>query len=132
MYIDDISAHATHLVGHPGRAQQLAKFLDYISGYEDIWICRRIDIALHWYRFHYPSNNEALNGTPLSDETSNSTGVKTEPECVKTGDQPEEWRKRLGSVGPKPIWLDKIGATVERLECCSMEEIVKFAKGQNN
>ena len=36
------------LVGRPGRAQALAKFLDYICGFDDIWVSRRIDIANHW------------------------------------------------------------------------------------
>ena len=36
------------LVGRPGRAQALARFLDYIAGFNDIWIARRLDIANHW------------------------------------------------------------------------------------
>jgi len=42
------------LVARPGRARALEKFLDHISGYDDIWVCRRIDIARHWReRFPY-------------------------------------------------------------------------------
>ena len=40
------------LVGRPGRAQALARFLDYIQGYDDIWVCRRMDIARHWMDVH--------------------------------------------------------------------------------
>ena len=37
------------LVGRPGRALGLAKFLDYIQSKEKVWIARRIDIARHWH-----------------------------------------------------------------------------------
>ena len=36
------------LVGRPGRAASLARFLDYIQSKEQVWITRRIDIANHW------------------------------------------------------------------------------------
>ena len=36
------------LIGRPGRIQSLKKFLDYVLKFEDIWICKRIDIAEHW------------------------------------------------------------------------------------
>ncbi len=36
------------LVGRPGRALALAKFLDYVQAHERVWLCRRIDIAHHW------------------------------------------------------------------------------------
>jgi putative urate catabolism protein len=38
----------TRLVGRPGRARSLERFLDYILGFPDVWITRRIDIARHW------------------------------------------------------------------------------------
>ena len=38
------------LIGRPGRFQSLLKFLDYIQQYDDIWICKREDIADHWYK----------------------------------------------------------------------------------
>jgi len=41
------------LIGRPGRIQSLRKFLDYILKYNDIWICKRIDIAKHWIK-NYP------------------------------------------------------------------------------
>lgn len=37
------------LAGRPGRAQGLAKFLDYIASKKKIWVARRIDIARHWH-----------------------------------------------------------------------------------
>ena len=36
------------LIGRPGRIQSLKKFLDYVLKHDDVWICRRIDIAEHW------------------------------------------------------------------------------------
>ena len=38
------------LIGKPGRVQSLKKFLDYILKHEDVWICKRIDIAKHWIK----------------------------------------------------------------------------------
>lgn len=37
------------LVGRPGRAVGLAKFLDYIASKKKVWVARRIDIARHWH-----------------------------------------------------------------------------------
>ena len=36
------------LVGRPGRIQSLKKFLEYVLKFDDVWICKRIDIAKHW------------------------------------------------------------------------------------
>ena len=38
------------LIGRPGRIQSLKKFLDYVLNFEDVWICKRIDIAKHWIK----------------------------------------------------------------------------------
>jgi putative urate catabolism protein len=40
------------LVGRPGRAAALARFLDYVKSHRDVWVCRRIDIARHWHEHH--------------------------------------------------------------------------------
>jgi len=40
----------SRLIGKPGRIQSLKKFLDYILKHEDVWICKRIDIAKHWIK----------------------------------------------------------------------------------
>ncbi len=42
------------LVGRPGRLAALARFLDYVSKHDDVWVCRRVDIARHWHEHHYP------------------------------------------------------------------------------
>ncbi|MDF1584871.1 allantoinase PuuE [Marinimicrococcus flavescens] len=40
------------LVGRPGRAASLARFLDYVGSHEKVWVCRRLDIARHWHEHH--------------------------------------------------------------------------------
>jgi len=38
------------LIGKPGRIQSLKRFLDYVLNHENVWICKRIDIAKHWIK----------------------------------------------------------------------------------
>ena len=40
------------LVGRPGRMRALQRFLDHVQQHEQVWICRRIDIARHWIDRH--------------------------------------------------------------------------------
>ena len=40
------------LVGRPGRAAALARFLDYVLSHDRVWVCRRIDVARHWMAHH--------------------------------------------------------------------------------
>ncbi len=40
------------LVGRPGRAAALARFLDYVQSHDRVWVCRRVDIANHWHTHH--------------------------------------------------------------------------------
>lgn len=40
------------LVARPGRIQALKKFMDYLQSFDDIWICKREQIADHWITFH--------------------------------------------------------------------------------
>ncbi len=43
------------LAGRPGRAAALARFLDYVQGFDSVWLARRIDIARHWRAQNPPS-----------------------------------------------------------------------------
>lgn len=43
------------LVGRPGRAAALARFLDYVQQRDRVWVCRRLDIARHWHSHHAPA-----------------------------------------------------------------------------
>jgi putative urate catabolism protein len=40
------------LVGRPGRALALARFLDHIQAHKKVWVATRLDIARHWQREH--------------------------------------------------------------------------------
>ncbi|MCS2151000.1 allantoinase PuuE [Scandinavium manionii] len=40
------------LLGRPGRFRALQRFLDYVQSHDDVWICRRQDIAEHWVKTH--------------------------------------------------------------------------------
>ncbi|MBZ9799873.1 allantoinase PuuE [Mesorhizobium sp. ES1-4] len=40
------------LLGHPGRASGLMRFIDYVKSKPDVWICKRIDLARHWLEHH--------------------------------------------------------------------------------
>ncbi len=43
------------LVGRPGRAGALARFLDYVMSHDKVWVATRLDIARHWIRTHPPA-----------------------------------------------------------------------------
>lgn len=40
------------LIGRPGRIASLERFLKYARDHENVWFCRRIDIARHWHDTH--------------------------------------------------------------------------------
>ena len=40
------------LVGRPGRALALEKFLDYVQSHDKVWVAKRVDIARHWREVH--------------------------------------------------------------------------------
>ena len=42
----------SRLVGRPGRAAALARFLDHVGRHERVWVTRRIDVARHWRTVH--------------------------------------------------------------------------------
>jgi allantoinase len=46
------------LLGRPGRFRALQRFLDYVQNHDDVWVCRRQDIAEHWVKTH-PFNGNA-------------------------------------------------------------------------
>jgi putative urate catabolism protein len=43
------------LLGRPGRAAALKRFLDYVQQHDQVWYARRIDIANHWHQNHKPA-----------------------------------------------------------------------------
>jgi putative urate catabolism protein len=44
------------LAGRPGRASAVAKFLDKLASYDDVWVTTRLDIARHWRNTHPPGD----------------------------------------------------------------------------
>ena len=40
------------LIGRPGRIQSLKKFINYVLKFKKVWICKRIEIAKHWHKYH--------------------------------------------------------------------------------
>jgi len=37
------------VLGRPGKIMAMKRFLDYVSGFDDVWFCSRLDIAKHWH-----------------------------------------------------------------------------------
>ena len=46
------------IVGRPGRAPALQRFLEHVRAHEDVWVATRADIARHWHAMH-PSSARA-------------------------------------------------------------------------
>jgi len=43
------------LVGRPGRFAALERFIKYARKHEQVWWCRRVDLARHWHEVHPPA-----------------------------------------------------------------------------
>jgi allantoinase len=43
------------IIGRPGRFASLVRFLNYIEKHDNVWVCRREDIAKHWWDNHFPN-----------------------------------------------------------------------------
>ena len=50
------------LVGRPGRAASLARFLDYVQNQPRTWLAKRIDIARHWHAEQRPETSRVDTG----------------------------------------------------------------------
>jgi OHCU decarboxylase len=55
------------LVGRPGRAASLKRFIDYVKGHKKVWLARRVDIARHWREKH-PYRPAALRPSRMARE----------------------------------------------------------------
>jgi allantoinase len=42
----------SRISGHPTRADAIIRFLEYVLSHEQVWVCRRAEIADHWEKFH--------------------------------------------------------------------------------
>lgn len=47
----------TRLAGRPGRLAGLARFLEHVRQHDQVWVCRRLDVARHWIA-HHPFNKQ--------------------------------------------------------------------------
>ena len=52
------------LVGRPGRAAALARFLDYVLSHDRVWLATRLDIARHWIAQHPPAGGYRPSALP--------------------------------------------------------------------
>ena len=43
------------IMGRPGRIGGLERFMKHVLAHDDVWVCRRIDIARHWRANHQPA-----------------------------------------------------------------------------
>jgi putative urate catabolism protein len=43
------------IIGRPGRFLALQRFLDHVLAHDDVWLCRRVDIARHWHSSYRPT-----------------------------------------------------------------------------
>lgn len=46
-----VALHA-RLIGKPARMWALTRFLDHVQKHDRVWICKREEIARHWYEHH--------------------------------------------------------------------------------
>ena len=93
------------LVGRPGRAAALQRFMDYARGHEGVWFATRLQIAQHWHQLHphkKPSPMPETSAAVLADLT-------------QAFDQ-EEFMERFGGVFEHSPWVAarsfSAGATV--------------------
>ena len=45
-----VGMHA-RILGRPGRIMAMRKFLEYITTFDNVWLCSRREIADHWYKY---------------------------------------------------------------------------------
>ncbi|MEM8942524.1 MAG: allantoinase PuuE [Pseudomonadota bacterium] len=43
------------LIGRPGRFLALQRFLDHVQAHDQVWLCRRVDLARYWHENHAPA-----------------------------------------------------------------------------
>ena len=55
------------LIGRPGRAAALKRFIDYVKGHDKVWLPTRGEIAAHW-RAHHPYAPHALRPSRMGRE----------------------------------------------------------------
>ena len=82
------------LVGRPGRAAALQRFMDYTRGHQGVWFATRLQIAQHWHE-HHP--HQKL--TPMFEAP-----VPVLPTATEAQDQ-EAFMDRFGGVFEHSPWV---------------------------
>ena len=106
------------LIGRPGRAHGLAKFLDYVLEHDRVWICRGIDIARHWIAHHpAPAVRWYFKGQRLArtwhdgrvQEHSNVSARAGGAHCARAGNDPDARQAlaRAKTEAPHPARDDR-------------------------
>ena len=99
------------LVGRPGRAAALARFVDYVRGKDRVWIAKRIDIARHWIERHPYEPREIRPSTlPLDDFTALYGNVFEHSEWVAE----RAFRRELGPAHDNATGLHAVMCQVFR------------------
>jgi allantoinase len=47
------------IIGRPARFAALRRLVDHITAHDDVWVCRRVDIARHWLETFPPDRGGA-------------------------------------------------------------------------
>mgnify|MGYP003671048027 CR=1 FL=1 len=42
------------IIGRPARFKALQRFVEHVQSHDDVWICRRMDLANHWHKNYKP------------------------------------------------------------------------------
>jgi OHCU decarboxylase len=99
------------LVGRPGRAAALARFVDYVQSKDKVWIAKRIDIARHWVERHpYEAPEVRPSQLPLDDFTSLYCNVFENSEWVAE----RAFRRELGPAHDTATGLHAVMCQVFR------------------
>ncbi len=43
------------VIGRPARFGALRRLVDHVTSFDDVWVCRRVDVARHWIENHPPA-----------------------------------------------------------------------------
>ncbi|WP_417585174.1 allantoinase PuuE [Pelagibacterium sp.] len=90
------------LVGQPGRFEGLKRFVDYIRGFDKVWVAKRIDIARHWAD-HHPYQPPKLAPSQMDAESFMATfgGVFEHSPFIAQ----RAWEAELGPVNDSPLGI---------------------------
>eukprot|EP00873_Tetraselmis_striata_P031141 jgi/Tetstr1/451405/TSEL_038441.t1 len=90
------------LVGQPGRFEGLRRFVDYIGGFDKVWVARRVDIARHWAD-HHPYQPPRLAPSQMDAESFMATfgGVFEHSPFIAQ----RAWEAELGPANDSPLGI---------------------------